>query len=1015
MNPSVNEISRDSAFVLPWGFRGRGLPVPHTAAVLVILLVFGLYLYTLAPNVTLEDSGEYITAAATLGVTHPPGYPLWTTISHLFVKFLPYGNIAWRVNLVSAVFGALACGIVAWLTAHSTRWLLDDGERDAGLPRWLLPFLAGVTAGLCLGCSEVMWSQSVIVEVYTLNAVFVTGAFTLFYRWARRPQATGRLLATAVLFALGLSNHHTLLFTLPIFLVGVLLVRIDYFPTFFSGVLLLSVSALGMLTWFSGDPVLETVTQRFAFVLLLVVLGFAAFNIRGLRWRRFFGWALVGAVIDRLAVHSIGGWFAIGTVNGWLLVLLIPLVLGAIGLSTLDRRFLVRLLVLSWICLSVYGLEKIYSGTNPPMNWSYARDNGGFFHSVSRGQYVNSLTNLLLGRCGPWLGVPAPTPPPAPEPIPLGIPSVLVQSVTSYFNGLEDNFTLPLCLIAFLGFFLFGHLARERRRWLYFLAIAFLFLSFLMAAIDPKDVDRLTWQILRRFFLPAHCVFALGLGYGVAGGLLALRRHAPQVRPAAYGLVVLLAALPFATNLATSNQRGHWFGWQYGTNMLRPLEKGAVFYGGTDPGRFVPTYMVFCESTQPARWKRDPSFDRSDLYVITQNALADYYYLRYLTDQYDIHRRQTVFSDFEKTLGRDHAYPKEGIDMPDQEEFQAIYDRVSKESSPDGGVYALNGELSKAIFDKNKARHAFYVEESFAIPWMYPHLVPSGLILKINPEPLASLPPEAVAKDRAFWDAYTARLLATPGFADDEDAQASFGKLRNSIANVYAYRHLNDEAIYAYRQALTLAPHNSETILTLAHFYTTLEKTEEAEKLVSDALRNDPNNRSFASFLVQLRVGRQADAQAAQLRTRIVTNPDDADAYRQLIAILLGRQKGAEAMQVLDVLAARFPLPPEELAQYVQGLLQAKNPAAAQGLVERQLHFHPKETPLLYTLASLHAFQGHRAEAFRALATVLAADPATIHTALAADPAWNAYRADPEFQRMATSSPAKTSVPAPKK
>ena len=74
-------------------------------------LPLALYVFTLAPTVTLEDSGEFITVAYHLGVPHFSGYPLWCLVAHAFTT-LPWGSVAERVHLVSAVFGAASC----WLT-----------------------------------------------------------------------------------------------------------------------------------------------------------------------------------------------------------------------------------------------------------------------------------------------------------------------------------------------------------------------------------------------------------------------------------------------------------------------------------------------------------------------------------------------------------------------------------------------------------------------------------------------------------------------------------------------------------------------------------------------------------------------------------------------------------------------------------------------------------------------------------------------------------------------------------
>jgi tetratricopeptide (TPR) repeat protein len=92
-----------------------------------------------------------------------------------------------------------------------------------------------------------------------------------------------------------------------------------------------------------------------------------------------------------------------------------------------------------------------------------------------------------------------------------------------------------------------------------------------------------------------------------------------------------------------SEQRGHWFGYWFGHDMFTPpfgiypeMTRNAILFGGTDPGRFCPTYIIFCESFIPhsCQPKEDQKFDRRDVYIITQNALADGTYLEYLRSQY---------------------------------------------------------------------------------------------------------------------------------------------------------------------------------------------------------------------------------------------------------------------------------------------------------------------------------------------------------------------------------------------
>src|SRR6185436_9816063 len=65
------------------------------------------------------------------------------------------------------------------------------------------------------------------------------------------------------------------------------------------------------------------------------------------------------------------------------------------------------------------------------------------------------------------------------------------------------------------------------------------------------------------------------------------------------------------------------------------MSRDAILFGGTDPGRFCPTYMIFCESFLRPEERRDPEFDRRDVYLITQNALADPHYLEYIRAHYN--------------------------------------------------------------------------------------------------------------------------------------------------------------------------------------------------------------------------------------------------------------------------------------------------------------------------------------------------------------------------------------------
>src|SRR4051812_25181935 len=142
------------------------------------IIVFLGYFWTLAPVVTLEDSGELSVASFYAGVPHPPGYPVWTVYTWLFTVLFPFSNPAWRVGLSSAVAGAFSCGLVGLLVSRGSSMLME------GIPdlrnvesKWQhrINLVAGLAAGVLMGFNGFMWSQSVIVEVYPLSVLSLMG------------------------------------------------------------------------------------------------------------------------------------------------------------------------------------------------------------------------------------------------------------------------------------------------------------------------------------------------------------------------------------------------------------------------------------------------------------------------------------------------------------------------------------------------------------------------------------------------------------------------------------------------------------------------------------------------------------------------------------------------------------------------------------------------------------------------------------------------------------------------
>jgi hypothetical protein len=194
--------------------------------------------------------------------------------------------------------------------------------------------------------------------------------------------------------------------------------------------------------------------------------------------------------------------------------------------------------------------------------------------------------------------------------------------------------------------------------------------AFLQPALDAAKIDVAGWWVQMPYHTYTNLIYALlsGLGTGLLIAFLAQRRMIYAL------LAPLLLVLPVFTFLGSepaSSQRDRWFGWMFGYDMLKDLPKNSIVFGGTDPGRFVPTYMIFGESGQPSSVKRDPDFDRRDLYIITQNALGEEFYMNYIRDHYGEGRPKPK-NAFERWLGRDGMYPQKPLVLPTQEQVKEM-------------------------------------------------------------------------------------------------------------------------------------------------------------------------------------------------------------------------------------------------------------------------------------------------------------------------------------------------------
>jgi tetratricopeptide (TPR) repeat protein len=618
-------------------------------------------------------------------------------------------------------------------------------------------------------------------------------------------------------------------------------------------------------------------------------------------------------------------------------------------------------------------------------------------------------------------------------------------------------------------------------------------------------------------------------------------------------LIAIFVAMPFKSVIShwsDNEQRGHLFGYWFGHDMFTPpftapdgklsydaklraeamkgtnaslvypeMARDAILFGGTDPGRFCPTYMIFCESFVPARCKpNDPVFDRRDVYIITQNALADQTYLEYIRAQYN--RSTQIDAPFFQEMLRTKAdglkgttnpvaglayrlldqplarfgagienrrrkegvYPPKEIHTPSNEDHQRVFNEYMADASrrlqmnqlkpnedvkidTNSGrmaisgqvaVMTINGLLTKVIFDQNP-NNEFYVEESFPLDWMYDHLEPYGIIMKINRKPLAEIDQATVTRDHEFWSRYSDRLIGNwitydtpvkdicdfvvrvyerrdyngfkgdPKFVRDDQAQKSFSKLRSSIGGIYSWRlarartapeqqRMLKEADFAFRQAFAFCPYSPEAVFRYVSLLASYGRFEDAVLITETCLRFDPDNPNIKYWVNQMKTYKEQQGQFSQSQGKLLqmerqlqTNPGDARLAFDVASAYLQIQNTSAAFAVLDRLAEEPKVEAGTLLSVANVYVQFMEGARLETVLKKLVTITPDSPEAWFDLATTQAQLGRGAAVFESLQKAIELSDARLKKVpasadlrinLATNLALAPVRNLPEFQKL---------------
>jgi tetratricopeptide (TPR) repeat protein len=1102
-------------------------PIDWIVMGITFVVVWAIYLYTLAPELTLEDSGELCTGSFYAGIPHPPGYPFWAIYSWFWTAILPVGNVAWRVEVGESFGAAAGCAMVAFMVSRGSSMLIEGIEELKSLSvQWekAICMVSGFVVGMLVGLDGFMWSESDVINRISLFGVpWLILVLLMLMRWMYAPHQRRYLYLAMFFYGICATIHQTLLLSAMGVEVAIAFAQPRLGRDLFLGNSIIYLVCLIALAK-QSIPALNNMTS----------IEIELFHFVG-----------IGSLIA-------GGWLSLKTkaiFTEWKAILFMGLL---------------------WILgVSFYFYEPISGMTNPPMEWGYPRTVEGFFHALSRGQYetangtdilhdpmrfVNQLWYIAQGlsESFSWvlifIGL-----------LPFLFFFKMQKRERGWILGLTSiYFCLAVLLVILLNVGLDKSTADLNK--VFFTASHALFGMMigygltLIAAYMATHYDKFRrWGLLGGGIAVVVALFCLldaaaKLYFGPAGEIsLSQLPHwiAQSFAKDQYGSPVLanliLVAIPIIFIFALliyrkrgpvfillslfmvmpvysgmshwykSEQRNHWFGYWFGHDMFTPpfgiypeMTRDAILFGGTDPGRFCPTYMIFCESFIPhnCQPKEDQKFDRRDVYIITQNALADGTYLEYIRAQYfrssqnelgldtpffrdfatyvlsipfgndssfvrgianaayvlldkpftkfgaavEARRRaegvyppkeiytptpedsQHCFNDYyadvEHRVMHDQQFPEEPRQLRPGEDVRTVGDKL--QVSGQVAVMMINGLLCKVIFDQNPTND-FFVEESFPLDWMYPYETPSGIIMKINRNPLPYLPDDVFKKDHEFWSRYSDRLIGNwitydtsvkeiADFCDkvylqnnfagfkgdrkfirDDDGQKAFSKLRSSIAGVYAWRlspqcppeyrqktpaemqTLIRETDFAFKQSFAFCPYSPEAVYRYVNFLLQFNRIDDAITVAETCLKLDPYNDQVDNLVKQLRgfksspqaaPSNQSEKQLQQMESAPVdANPTNFQKVLNLAGFYLQTQQTNRVVELFDRVMADPQVTPNEIGVIAQFYAQTGNLAKLEATLEKLAAMVPDQPEPWYDLASLKAILGKDSEAIHDLQT----------------------------------------------
>ncbi|MEY2427209.1 MAG: hypothetical protein QOJ40_94, partial [Verrucomicrobiota bacterium] len=402
------------------------------------------YYLTMAPELTLEDSGELATGSFYAGVPHPPGYPVWTIYTWLWTVLVPFKNIAWRVALGEATSGAVAAGLLGLLVSRGSS-LLIEGIEDlkAMMGRWesSICMVSGFVAGMLIGFNGFMWSQCVIVEVYAFSVCSFMVVLLCLLRWIYAPHQRRYLYLALFVHGICFTNHQTLIVAALGIEVAIAAANYRMGRYLFLGNSI--VFFAGLILSYPSPQANPAIFVIFIVVGVVSMLAYIWFTI--LSRETFPEFCLDASLVASLLLLAA----AVSTGQGFFWIVALAAI-GALVKFGRDTRHLGMewLVVIGcgacWIAgASFYFYMPLAGMTNPPMEWGYPRTVEGFIHAFTRGQYEKTNPSDVFHH-----------------------PGVFLTQLGMLGEGIVEEFNWVYMFLALVPFVFFFKMHRRERAWL---------------------------------------------------------------------------------------------------------------------------------------------------------------------------------------------------------------------------------------------------------------------------------------------------------------------------------------------------------------------------------------------------------------------------------------------------------------------------------------------------------------------------------------------------------------------